>query len=355
MTLISKEAQQEFASFLEAALGRTRTFEVFQLAGDASARRYYRVVSGEESWVLMVWEPFKNDGSYPFLSVRDHFATHGVAVPNVIDLAPDKGLVLLEDLGDLTLERKFWENQDQSASLPYYKQTIDELIKMHYPASFDRNDCTAFKVAFDVEKLLWEMNYGREHVIKGFCGITLTENENRELDRIFLDVCSVLHKEPKFIAHRDYHSRNVMLKLGKARIIDFQDARMGSIQYDLVSLLRDSYVNMNDEMAGELLKYYLARREEVRDELKTKGGAELPAINLDHFYEIYEVQTIQRCFKACGSFSSFFNLRKDTRYLKYLTPTLQTVKRALEQFDEYRAFHDILADRGVFDRKFEVA
>lgn len=346
MTLISTEAQQEFAAFLEAALGRTRTFEVFQLAGDASARRYYRVVSDGESWVLMVWEPFKNDGSYPFLSVRDHFGKHGVAVPNVIDLAPDKGLVLLEDLGDLTLERKFWENQDQAASLPYYKQTIDELIKMHYPSTFDRNDCTAFKMEFDVEKLLWEMNYGREHLLKGVCGIKLTDTENKELDRIYTNVCTTLHQEPKFIAHRDYHSRNVMLKLGKARIIDFQDARLGSIQYDLVSLLRDSYVRMSDEMADELLEYYLERRREF--------GNRLPPISLEHFRNIYEVQTVQRCFKACGSFASFYNLRKDTRYLKYLTPTLQTVKTALLKFDEYRAFHDILIDRGVFDQKFEV-
>ena len=243
MTPISEDARREFDAFLSHVLER-KQFEIFQLAGDASARRYYRVASGAESYVLMVWEPFKDDGSYPFLSVRDHFAKHDVAVPNVVGKAPDKGLVLLEDLGDLTLERKFWENQSQQLALPFYRQTIDELIKMHYPATFDRSDCTAFKIEFDVEKLLWEMNYGREHLLVKLCGIKFSELEKKELDRIFLDICTVLHNEPKYIAHRDYHSRNVMLKLGKARIIDFQDARLGPVQYDLVSLLRDSYVNM---------------------------------------------------------------------------------------------------------------
>lgn len=348
MSPISFEAKQEFDAFLKSIFGR-ESFEVFQLAGDASARKYYRVVSGDQSWVLMFWEPFKNDGSYPFLSVLEHFAKHGVAVPSVKGLDPDKGLVLLEDLGDLTLERKFWENQSQQASLPFYRQAIDELIKMHYPATFDRTNCSAFKMEFDVEKLSWEMNYGREHLLSGVCEIKLSEIEKAELDKVFSKICTTLHAEPKFIAHRDYHSRNVMLKLGKARIIDFQDARLGPVQYDLVSLLRDSYVNMEEPIARELIGYYLDRRREV-----TKGR-DLPEVSMENFMRIYEIQTIQRCFKACGSFASFYNLRNDTRYLKYIAPTLQTVKRSLFAFDEYRAFYNILNDQGVFERKFEVA
>ncbi|MEK7357449.1 MAG: phosphotransferase [Bdellovibrionota bacterium] len=347
---VSQENSEKFLPFLTASLG-TENVEVFQLAGDASARRYYRAVANNESWVLMAWEPFKNDGNYPFLSVRDHFEKHGVAVPRVAGLAPDQGLVLLEDLGDLTLERKFWENQSQQMALPFYRQTIDELIKMHYPSTFDRTDCTAFKMEFDVEKLLWEMNYGKTHLLEGLCGIKLTELEKKELDRVFTAICTQLHQEPKFIAHRDYHSRNVMIKHGKCRIIDFQDARLGSIQYDLVSLLRDSYVNMEESIARELIGYYLDRRREYAKTLDSRHTLEDPSI--ERFNRIYEVQTIQRCFKACGSFASFRMLRNDTRYLKYLPPTLQTVKKSLTAFDEYRSFLDILVDNGLFDRKFE--
>jgi N-acetylmuramate 1-kinase len=346
MTPISSEAQKEFLSFLNNAL-QNREVEIFQLAGDASARRYYRTVAGNDSYVMMVWEPFKDDGSYPFLSVRDHFAKHGVSVPKVIAKAPDQGLILLEDLGDLTLERKFWENQSQQLALPFYRQAIDELIKMHYPASFDRTDCTAFKMEFDVEKLLWEMNYGREHLLTQLCEIKFSDIEKRELDRVFLKICTTLHEEPKFIAHRDYHSRNIMLKHGKARIIDFQDARLGPVQYDLVSLLRDSYVNMEEPIARELIGYYLDRRKEFNTTQKIEDSS------IERFMRIYEVQTIQRCFKACGSFSSFYNLRSDTRYLKYIAPTLQTVRASLSSFDEYRPFLDLLVDQGVFEREFE--
>lgn len=348
MTPISEEACSGFATFLKQVLGSDK-FEVFQLAGDASARRYYRVVLGPESWVLMVWEPFVDDGTYPFLSVRDHFSKHSIAVPNVVGKSPDKGLILLEDLGDLTLERKFWENQNQQLVVPYYRQTIDELIKIHYPATFDRTDCTAFKIEFDVEKLLWELNYGREHLLVKFCGIRFSDTEKKALDQVFLDICTILHAEPKFIAHRDYHSRNVMLKLGKARVIDFQDARLGPVQYDLVSLLRDSYVNIEPAIANSLINYYLERRSEL------KSTYALEDISIEKFMRIYEIQTIQRCFKACGSFASFYNLRSDTRYLKYIEHTLQTVKRSLLGFKEYQAFHDILNDKGIFDRKFEAS
>jgi N-acetylmuramate 1-kinase len=348
MTPISHEAQKEFTSFLTGAIHQD-DIEIFQLAGDASARRYYRAVAGNDSYVMMVWEPFKDDGSYPFLSVREHFAKHGVNVPKVIAKSPDQGLILLEDLGDLTLERKFWENQSQQLALPLYRQAIDELIKMHYPSTFDRTDCTAFKMEFDVDKLLWEMNYGRDHLLSGLCEIKLSEIEKKELDRIFVKICTTLHEEPKFIAHRDYHSRNIMLKHGKSRIIDFQDARLGPVQYDLVSLLRDSYVDMDEPIGRELIGYYLDRRREI------KGPHKLEDPSLEKFMRVYEVQTIQRCFKACGSFSSFYNLRSDTRYLKYIAPTLQTVKASLGAFDEYRPFLDLLSDQGVFERTFEVA
>ena len=102
-------------------------FQVYQLAGDASNRRYFRVIKDQQSWVLMVWEPFNPEG-YPFLSVLNHFAKHKICVPQVISMSPKDGLVLLEDLGDLTLERKFWEAQSPDSSMDFYKQAVDEIV-----------------------------------------------------------------------------------------------------------------------------------------------------------------------------------------------------------------------------------
>ena len=317
--------------------------QIFPLAGDASSRRYFRVVSNEQSWVLMVWEPFVDDNQYPFLSVRNHFEKAGVQVPQVIAKSPNLGLVLLEDLGDLTLERKYWENQNQRLAIPYYKLAIDELLKIHYKATPMKNSSTAFKMSFDTEKLLWEMNYAREHLLKGLCQIKFSESEDKALTEVFHNVCQYLSDQDRYVCHRDYHSRNLMLKLGKMRVIDFQDARLGPIQYDLVSLLRDSYVNLDTEIADELIRYYLDGRVEMGER----------RLSLAEFYEVYEMQTIQRCFKACGSFASFLMLRQDKRYLKYLPPTLKTVRRTLAGRPECLAFLEILETHNVFERPYE--
>lgn len=317
-------------------------FKVFSLAGDASNRRYYRIVHNNNSFVLMRWEPY-DPNNYPFISVLKHFEKNKVHVPKIIGMSPSEGLMLLEDLGDLTLERKFWESQDKFGALDFYKMAIDEIAKIHNQATEDKSPCTAFNIEFNTEKFLWEMNYGKENLLEGILNFKFSPKTQKEISDIFTDICSTLDKEPKRIAHRDYHSRNLMIKLDKMHVIDFQDARLGPIQYDLVSLFRDSYVDMSDELAEELMKYYL----DISKDYLPKD------FSMENFLRIYELQSIQRCFKACGSFASFFHQREDRRYLKYLSGTLRKVIKATNEFPEYKVFADILIDSGALERKYE--
>ncbi len=329
-------------SFLSRSL-KTDSYKVFSLAGDASNRRYYRVVQDVQSWVLMRWEPFTPD-NYPFLSVLNHFAKNGVHVPKVAAMSPSEGLVLLEDLGDLTLERKYWESQNHETSVEFYEMAIDEIVKIHHPVTLDKSDCTAFKIQFDTEKFLWEMNYGKDNLLSGVLKFPFSAALEKEISGIFKDICTKLDAEPKRIAHRDYHSRNLMIKLDTMSVIDFQDARLGPVQYDLVSLLRDSYVDISDTMANSLIASYLE-----------KSKAYLPKdFSREHFDRIYELQSIQRCFKACGSFASFYHLREDRRYLKHLSGTLRRVMKAINEFPEYKVFADVLIDSGALERKYEI-
>ncbi len=331
--------------FVESFLKKTLSFEdikILPLAGDASNRKYYRIVHAEDSWVLMKWEPF-NPEEYPFLSVLQHFSQNGVQVPKVVGMSPEEGLVLLEDLGDLTLERRFWENQNQETVTFFYRMALDEIIKIHGQATQNKSNCTAFKIQFDTEKLLWELNYGKDNLILGVLKADLSSKVHEELQKIFLNICETLHKEPKVICHRDYHSRNLMIKRDKMFVIDFQDARMGPVQYDLVSLFKDSYVDLQDETVQQLMNYYL---DKSKDFLPNNFSKE-------HFDKIYEIQSLQRCFKACGSFASFYHQRGDKRYLKYLSPTLKRVFKCLNQFPQYRLFSDILLDSGALEKQFE--
>lgn len=334
--------QSDLHDFLAESLA-SDTFQVFALAGDASNRKYYRIVDKGTSYVLMSWEPFIDNNDYPFLSVLHHFHNSGVQVPAVIAKEPTKGLVLLEDLGDLTLERKFWESTNQDSVLPFYQSAIDEIIKIHYVATSDKQDCTAFNIAFDIDKFTWELNYAREHYLERFLQITFSESESKKLQDTFLKISTALHTEPKVICHRDYHSRNLMFKMGKMYVIDFQDARLGPIQYDLVSLLKDSYVNLNPRIQEEILKYYFSKAS-----VFTKKQ-----VDRSHFDEVYSTQIIQRCFKACGSFSSFHNTRGDTRYLKYLRRTTETVLSELIKNNNYPYLAEVLQEKVINHPKFK--
>lgn len=321
---------------------KTQEFSVTQLAGDASARRYYRIIQDEKTYVLMSWEPF-DAAKYPFLSVQRQFEANFVHVPEIIAVGEKLGVLLQEDLGDLTLERKFSETARQESSAEFYFKTLDELIKIHDNVTSSPIRSTANVTDFDTAKFLWEMNYAKDNLLLGLLKLNLSEHTLAELDKAFVSFCSILADKPKVICHRDFHSRNVMIKRNKIYIIDFQDARTGPAQYDLVSLFKDSYVDINDEYSAQLMNYYL-------NNSKIRGT---PGFSEEEFYRTYELQSLQRCFKACGSFASFMNQRQDKRYLKYLTPTLKRVLKALSHFPEYNIINGILIDAGALEKNYE--
>ena len=126
------------------------------------------------------------------------------------------------------------------------------------------------------------------------------------------------------------------------RVIDFQDARLGPIQYDLVSLLHDSYVQLNEASIKDILSYYKVKSAQYSQ----------TDLNTEHFDYIFRVQMIQRCFKACGSFASFYNTRSDTRYLKYLSGTIKKVHSSLEGLSEFSEFKTLIQDFGLLDRNY---
>ena len=332
----------EILDFLNQALLST-DFELVPLAGDASSRKYYRLINGEETYVLMVWDRFDGTEIGSFLSVQRHFAKHRVKVPRVIAQNFRFGALLLENLGDLTLERKFLEFQHQESVIPFYKQAIDEVIKIHFHCTDDNSSpCTAFQLSFDTTQLLWEMNYGKKHLLQELMGLSISDKELLKIESVFTDICTKLHNVPKYICHRDYHSRNLMVCRDEVRVIDFQDARLGPLQYDLVSLFHDSYVDLKPEMIEVLLQYY-------KDSTQSLRGPS----SCEEFDYIFKLQMIQRCFKACGSFSSFYNLRGDRRYLKYIHKTMKKVDEVLTDFPEYSDFRNLITETGLLERRFE--
>src|SRR6185436_19159132 len=145
-----------------------------------------------------------------------------------------------------------------------------------------------YRIAFDVEKLTWELEFFVKYFIEGYRGVALTAADRDALKEEWAGIVDELASESRVLCHRDNHSRNLMLSDGSLYIIDFQDARLGPDTYDLVSLLRDSYVDIADRELDELIAYFLA--------LKTRDGAPGPAD--EDFRRRFDLMALQRNLKA---------------------------------------------------------
>ncbi len=193
-----------------------------------------------------------------------------------------------------------------------------------------------YKIAFDVEKLTWELNFFVKHFLEGYRGISLSPAERAALDEEWAAIATELESEPRVLCHRDYHSRNLMFCEGSLYIIDFQDARMGPDTYDLVSLLRDSYVDLTEPQIEELTAYFLA----------LKGSSDGAA-----FRRRFDLMALQRNLKALGTFGYQTLSRQNPVYIQYVPRTLNYARANL---NKYRKVREIARDPGPARRRVAV-
>ncbi|MEO5970243.1 MAG: phosphotransferase, partial [Bdellovibrionia bacterium] len=275
---------------------------VVRLPGDASTRKYYRVVSGNKSFIVMRTDPFLNQkGSYPFLVVQHHLAASGIDVPAVLDVDEERGFILLEDLGDTTFLRKLQCVETSDTERHLYEKLIDGLVHLQVHASPQGKtpEIEAFRLRFDFEKLMWEMNFTIENFYQLYLKRNIKEKELKIIVDALSKICSLLADEPTVLTHRDFHSRNVMVfreegdPIERFVMIDFQDARMGPPQYDLASLLRDSYYQLEETQIASLINYYVIRFEAISGRM----------LDRDRFTYLFDLMSVQRNFKAIGSFA----------------------------------------------------
>ncbi len=310
--------------------------EIVQLTGDASSRRYFRVKLEKRSFVLMrsdAFEPARNT----FLQVQGFLENRGVRCPRVHAVDGSAGAILLDDLGDQLMSVKLGRAKSIAEEKAIYKKAVDLLLEFHSRTGARKGPLPSgvdgFGLAFDVEKLMWEVDFTLEHWNGGHLRRDLSGDEKARIRDEFLKICKKLAKEPRVFTHRDYHSRNIMVnRRGEFTCIDFQDARMGLRQYDLASLLRDSYYRLPEPAVEELIDHYIrgvARREKIR-------LARAP------FIKVFDLMALQRNFKAVGSFCSFQVKRGDSSYLQYVGHTLENMRRTLMKYPELRRLREVL-------------
>jgi aminoglycoside/choline kinase family phosphotransferase len=254
--------------------------------------------------------------------MRDHLAAAGAAVPEIYVYDEDTGVILMEDVGDVTLEERL-RGADEETLTHFYRVAIDELLAIQISGSILRRNCIAYARAFDRTKLMEELDFFLLHAVEGFYKASLGKGERETIRKAFSILVGRLAALPRVLNHRDYHSRNLMVMGDRLRIVDFQDARMGPCQYDLASLLRDSYTVLNGVFRRRMLDYYL------------RESAERGVFwyDSDLFIEQLDLMSLQRNLKACGTFGYMATVRRNGRYLESLAPTFAYVKETAPRFD----------------------
>jgi hypothetical protein len=307
-----------------------RGIRVVPLTGDASDRRYFRLLLPDEpSRVLSLYPGPVDYHTMSFVNVASLLAKMPVPVPEIYDHADDLGVLILEDLGDVTLQAHLGAASSEDHAALYREAVALIDVLQRRGAELASNVYVPYTMAFDAEKLTWELDFFIRHFLEAYRGVVLDPAMLSALRGEFAHVVAQLAAETRVLCHRDYHSRNLMLHDGRLYIIDFQDARMGPDTYDLVSLLRDSYVDLTEQTVDELIAYFLA--------LKGLAGQER------EFRGRFDMMALQRNLKALGTFGYMTIARRNPVYIQYIPRTLRHVRDNLASHDQFGRLHEILS------------
>jgi len=315
------------AQYLDDRFG-ARDVKVWPLSGDASTRRYYRIaVDGELSVLSLNPEPFDAD-QLPFVVIRNLMAGWGLPVPEIRDMEGSLGILLLEDLGDLTLQEAL-KGAGPAKKKELYRQALDQLVALQREAARAPQRAVCFQVAFDFEKLSWELHFFWKHFLEAYRRCDLSVEDRASIADGFHRLSAEIASWPRVLCHRDFHGRNLMSHEGRLWWIDFQDARMGPVTYDLASLLRDSYVDLDEEFVAEMAEEFRQRA--------------VPGDTRDTFQRRLELMSIQRNLKALGTFGYQGAVRGSRVYLPYIPRTLANARRNLARYPEFSGLRRALA------------
>lgn len=297
-----------------------------KLSGDASERKYYRIrLNNLDSFVLMVNPGPFDKSEFSYLIQYDLFCELKFRVAKIYYVDEERGWILMEDLGDTTLQSHL-ANCNKEEFKHLYMQAVELLFKLHrIDSKLIIRHNKAFRFVFDKQKLFDELLFFFKHFFRGMLNFDISCNEEKILKEGFYFIADYLANKPRVMAHRDYHSRNIMVKDGELYLIDFQDARMGPRTYDLVSLIRDSYIDIGNELRDELIKFF---------------ELEVGAINRKEL--IY--MSLQRNLKAIGTFAYQYSMMKRDLYVEFIPPTINYIIENLYLFDDMNEFRLILMD-----------
>ncbi len=301
-------------------IGLAQDWQCQPVSGDASFRRYFRLISGEQSWILMDAPPEK-EASLPFVKIADNWYSQGIKVPQVIAADLSLGYMLLSDLGD----EQYLQHLHADSADDLYSRALDELLLIQAAGEVEGYHLPDYDEAL----LQREMALFHDWFLQDLLGLTLKPG----VEHLWKEVCGQLVNsalaQPQVAVHRDYHSRNLMVCGDSLGVIDFQDAVIGPVTYDLVSLLRDCYIAWPDMKVYGWVDQYAASLE---------NAGVLSQFDRTEFYYWFDLMGVQRHLKASGIFARLKLRDGKDGYLADIPRTLHYIIRVCSRYQDLLTF-----------------
>jgi aminoglycoside/choline kinase family phosphotransferase len=296
-----------------------KDYKLEVVSADASYRKYYRLFIKDRTYIVMD-SSMQVESISPFIDVSVRLLKADVQIPRVYAQNLNLGYLLIEDLGDIHLINVL---NEMSCKL-LYTRAIYEIIKMQ------KADTTGLD-AYDEEFLMFEMNLMPEWYLEKHLGITLNSEEKSDLNGVLNLIKNEVIAQPQgYFVHRDFHSRNIMFAgRGKVWVIDYQDALIGAITYDLASLLNDVYVKFDREKIVELVL-----------EFKILKG--IKEVSDEQFIRWFDFMAMQRHIKILGIFARLKIRDNKPAYINDIPMTLTYIRENIARYDEFKPLEKIL-------------
>ncbi|MGR8933621.1 MAG: aminoglycoside phosphotransferase family protein [Gammaproteobacteria bacterium] len=293
-------------------------------SGDASFRRYFRAIYADERYIVMDAPP-ERENAANFVKVAELFKSIPLNVPGIVRSDLDRGFMLLEDFGDCQYLQML--TADNADSL--YGKALDSLFKLQTGIDRNRRDLPRYDAAL----LQRELDIFREWFMQGWLQLDVDTDLRQLLAGVEAELIRTALQQPQVVVHRDYHSRNLMyLGAGEPGILDFQDAVIGPITYDLVSLLKDCYIAWPEARVEQWMSAYYRR-------LLQAG---LVACDLATFRRWFDLMGMQRHLKAIGIFARLHLRDAKSHYLGDIPRTVDYVLAVCGRYPEFERLHAFL-------------
>ena len=306
------ERQQKIGAWL-GDLFPGKSFELAPASADASFRRYFRARFDDGTTRVVMDAPPANEDCRPWLHVQELFHAAGVHVPDVLAADLENGFLLLSDLGSTTYLNAF----DDKNPPALYGDATDALVRIQLASK------RGALPAYDRALLKRELDLFPDWYVAKHLNIDLTQQQRETLAAAFEKILAINLAEPAVFVHRDYHSRNLMVTDPNPGIVDFQDAVYGPISYDLVSLLRDAYVEWPEEL---VLDWAVRYWEKAR-----KAGLPVRA-DFGDFYRDFEWMGVQRHIKVLGIFARLCHRDGKDGYLRDMPLVAKYLRAACARY-----------------------